>query len=229
MRTFDQIPITRISEEKAEKRIDAVVTEVPLTVIVDDQEIATIICTPEFQHELAAGFLFSERRITGSGDIINLVHAPPPGDPYFNVWAAFWSGGTPDPNSMVTPNYRPRLLGTSPPEISWHLYQSYRDILTHTRHQLLDAIDMIYSGADRTSPRWKKTWNAMGKIMPQVLADYYHTCMCIAYARSLLRSSPMLATHSLTSRAYCRVVNPRDESIRPANSSCPGFRLVSLR
>jgi FdhD protein len=72
MRTFDEIPITRISEGKAEKRIDTVVTEVPLTIIVDAQEIATIICTPEFQHELVVGFLFSERRITGNADLINL-------------------------------------------------------------------------------------------------------------------------------------------------------------
>jgi FdhD protein len=72
MMTFDEVPITRISGGKGENRLDTVVAEVPLTLIVDGQDIATIICTPEFQQELVVGFLFSERRIESYGDVISL-------------------------------------------------------------------------------------------------------------------------------------------------------------
>ena len=36
-------------------------------------------------------------------------------------------------------------------------------------------------------------------------------------------SRPMLATHSPTRRAYCRVASPRPEPPRPANKNSPGF------
>jgi len=72
MRTFDEIPIIRISDGNAEKKTDAVVTEEPLTIIANGVELATIICTPENQRELVVGFLFSERRIADGSDILTL-------------------------------------------------------------------------------------------------------------------------------------------------------------
>ena len=42
-------------------------------------------------------------------------------------------------------------------------------------------------------------------------------------------SRPMLATHSPTRRAYCRVVSPRPEPPRPANKNPPGFLFVRRR
>lgn len=115
--------------------------------------------------------------------IINLVHAPPPKDPYYNVWAAFWTGGTPDGSKLAMPGYRPRLLGTSPPEIAWRLYDGYRRILTNTRCQLVAAIDAIYTGMDRSSPEWRAIWDPMAVTPSQVLADFYYTCMCVASDR----------------------------------------------
>ena len=46
---------------------------------------------------------------------------------------------------------------------------------------------------------------------------------------NLAGSSPMLAIHSCTSRAYCRVARPFSEFPRPANRNWPAFRPVSLR
>ncbi|MBT3377522.1 MAG: hypothetical protein HN742_36045 [Lentisphaerae bacterium] len=115
--------------------------------------------------------------------VINLVHAPPPEDPYFNVWAAFWSGGRPEASSMITQGYEPCLLGETPAEIGAHLYFRYRDILAQTRRQLVEAIDCIYTNEPHDSERWRGVWNRMGLVMPRVIADLYHSCMCIAFDR----------------------------------------------
>jgi FdhD protein len=72
MRTFDEIPIIRVSDGNAKKKNDVVVTEEPLTIIANGTELATIICTPENQRELVVGFLFSERRIAGGSDVLAL-------------------------------------------------------------------------------------------------------------------------------------------------------------
>src|SRR6478735_5039444 len=42
-------------------------------------------------------------------------------------------------------------------------------------------------------------------------------------------SSPMLATQSATSRAYCLVVMLRSEPFRPLNMKSPGFSLAALK
>jgi FdhD protein len=103
MRTFEEIPVTRISEGKAEKRIDTVVSEVPLTLIVNGQEIATIICTPQFQRELAAGFLFSERHVTTTADIVTLDVDEGSGVARIETKAAAGKDPTPVANRIVTP------------------------------------------------------------------------------------------------------------------------------
>jgi len=48
---------------------DVVVTEYPLTVMVNQEEFATLVCTPEHLDELAIGFLASEGVIAGYSDI----------------------------------------------------------------------------------------------------------------------------------------------------------------
>ena len=128
------------------------------------------------------------RSIRGEGPddlrgIINLLHAPPPDDPYYNVWAAFWTGGTPDRAKIVTPGYRPRLLGTSPQEIAWHLYDGYRRILSATRQRLVGTIACLYSGMPHKGPKWQQHWDPMVVVPAQVLADVYHSCLCVAFDR----------------------------------------------
>ena len=115
--------------------------------------------------------------------IINLLHAPPAEDPYYNVWAAFWQGGCPSPESLITPGYKPRLLGVTPEQIASGLYEGYRDVLFETRRHLIPAINALYRGVPRESPEWQKLWDPMGKVPTRVLADLYHTCLCVAFDR----------------------------------------------
>ncbi|WP_051663303.1 formate dehydrogenase accessory sulfurtransferase FdhD [Alicyclobacillus macrosporangiidus] len=54
-------------------REDEVATEYALTVFVNDQEMATVVCTPEYMEDLVIGFLASEGVIRHMGQVQDLV------------------------------------------------------------------------------------------------------------------------------------------------------------
>ncbi|MEW5768505.1 MAG: formate dehydrogenase accessory sulfurtransferase FdhD [bacterium] len=64
METVKSIPITRITGEERKETSDTVVTEVPLTIILGEKQLVTLLCTPEFLKELVVGFLVSEGFLT---------------------------------------------------------------------------------------------------------------------------------------------------------------------
>lgn len=70
MKTYEQYPVTRIRRELQENINDAVVTEFPLTIFLNENEFVTVICTPQYLLELAVGYLFSERIIGKTEDIL---------------------------------------------------------------------------------------------------------------------------------------------------------------
>lgn len=55
----------------------SVATEYPLTIYVNDQELVTIVCTPEHLEDLVVGFLTSEGIVRGPGDIdsVDIIEA----------------------------------------------------------------------------------------------------------------------------------------------------------
>jgi len=69
-------PISRVYIDnhiiKKEKLQDTVITETPLTIFINDKEIVTIQFTPPYQKELAAGYLYTERYISGKKDILGI-------------------------------------------------------------------------------------------------------------------------------------------------------------
>jgi FdhD protein len=70
MKKMKSLPILRISDDKRKNIYDNVITETHVTLLLNDYEIATIICTPEYILELATGYLFSERFIQKKDDMI---------------------------------------------------------------------------------------------------------------------------------------------------------------
>jgi FdhD protein len=56
----DRIKITRVTSGKKEETYDVVVTETPLTILLNEEKLITLLCTPREQEYLAMGFLFSE-------------------------------------------------------------------------------------------------------------------------------------------------------------------------
>ena len=72
MNTFEKVQIIKIIQGQTETIQDTVVTETPLTIWLNGSVLATIICTPSHHRELAAGFLFSERIVTGMDDIASI-------------------------------------------------------------------------------------------------------------------------------------------------------------
>lgn len=61
--------ITTYQEGVVNQREDQVVTEYPLTIFVNDEEFATLVCTPEHLEELTIGFLASEGVIEQYADL----------------------------------------------------------------------------------------------------------------------------------------------------------------
>lgn len=55
----------------------SVATEYPLTIYVNDQELVTIVCTPEYLEDLVVGFLTSEGIVRGPRDIdsVDIIEA----------------------------------------------------------------------------------------------------------------------------------------------------------
>ena len=66
---LDKFPILRATREKIREMEDIVVKESHLTIVLNDRELVTLLCSPENLDFLAIGFLFSEGLIKGKDDI----------------------------------------------------------------------------------------------------------------------------------------------------------------
>ena len=65
----EQVPILRLTESGKSRADDVVVTEFPLTIILNNQELVTLLCSPKNLDYLAVGFLSSEGLLKGKDDI----------------------------------------------------------------------------------------------------------------------------------------------------------------
>ena len=64
------LSILRFFGDERDTIYDKVITETNVTLILNRDEVATIICTPEYIPELAVGYLYSERYIQKKEDIV---------------------------------------------------------------------------------------------------------------------------------------------------------------
>lgn len=74
--SLERIPILRVTDEGQTAQEDVVVAESPLTLILNDQELVTLLCTPDDLKYLAIGFLFSEGFIESRDDIARVTVNP---------------------------------------------------------------------------------------------------------------------------------------------------------
>jgi len=65
----EEIPVLRISNQGKNRVLDAVVRELPLTIILNGEELVTLLCSPLDLEYLAVGFLCSEGLIKERGEI----------------------------------------------------------------------------------------------------------------------------------------------------------------
>lgn len=73
MTAIETVKILRISGDKQEYLEDTVVTEFPLTILLNDEELVTTLCTPQYLDYLAVGFLASEGLLKGKQDIKKML------------------------------------------------------------------------------------------------------------------------------------------------------------
>jgi FdhD protein len=66
-------PVLRVQDDQFEWAEDEVVTEYPLTIFLNDEEFATIVCTPTDLEEMVIGFLASEGAIRDYAEIKQLT------------------------------------------------------------------------------------------------------------------------------------------------------------
>ncbi|MFH1737044.1 MAG: formate dehydrogenase accessory sulfurtransferase FdhD, partial [Actinomycetota bacterium] len=66
-------PYTEYTRETREDKTDRVIREMPLTVFVNDEELVTLLCSPDKMDELAVGFLWSESVVDTKDEIMKVV------------------------------------------------------------------------------------------------------------------------------------------------------------
>jgi FdhD protein len=103
VKTFEQLPVIRIRNGVTEYLEDSVVTEVPLTILLNGEELATVICTPEYEQELAMGFLFSEHHIESVRDLKSLEFDEGSGVARVETMRGPESQRAPKENRIITP------------------------------------------------------------------------------------------------------------------------------
>ena len=69
----ERLPILRLTEESESNIDDIFAREFPLTIILNDQELVTLLCSPEDINYLAVGFLFSEGLLKDKSEIKKTV------------------------------------------------------------------------------------------------------------------------------------------------------------
>ncbi|MFC1864364.1 formate dehydrogenase accessory sulfurtransferase FdhD [Chloroflexota bacterium] len=68
-----KIPILRFTEEGRNSLDDVVAREFPLTIVLNNQELVTLLCSPKDLKYLAVGFLFSEGLLEGRDEIKKVI------------------------------------------------------------------------------------------------------------------------------------------------------------
>lgn len=69
MESVEKFPIQRITKDDKRDAEDLVTTEFPLTIILNNRELVTLLCSPSELDYLAVGFLSSEGLLKGKDDI----------------------------------------------------------------------------------------------------------------------------------------------------------------
>ena len=66
------VRVTRIKDRSRHEFVDKVVRERPVTIFLNDSEIATFMCSPTDLESLAVGFLYTEGVLSGRGDVLSV-------------------------------------------------------------------------------------------------------------------------------------------------------------
>ncbi|HEY94346.1 MAG TPA: formate dehydrogenase accessory sulfurtransferase FdhD [Dehalococcoidia bacterium] len=70
---IEKINILRLTEEGRESIEDVVVREFPITIVLNNEELVTMLCSPKNLDHLAVGFLFSEGLLESKDEIKNVL------------------------------------------------------------------------------------------------------------------------------------------------------------
>ncbi len=66
---IERLKVTKVVSGRKEELEDVVITEAPVTIFLNEEKVITLLCTPQDQESLGAGFLFSEGLLQGKSEI----------------------------------------------------------------------------------------------------------------------------------------------------------------
>ncbi len=69
----ERFPILRFTKERRDSTETVVTREIPLTIVLNDQELVTVLCSPKEQQYLAVGFLCSEELLKSKDEIKKIL------------------------------------------------------------------------------------------------------------------------------------------------------------
>ena len=72
MDLYESFTITRIEDRLVQEEEDLVVKEFPLKILLNGEELLTLVCSPANLDELVVGYLFSEGLLTSQAEILSL-------------------------------------------------------------------------------------------------------------------------------------------------------------
>ncbi|NQT92288.1 MAG: formate dehydrogenase accessory sulfurtransferase FdhD [Lentisphaerae bacterium] len=72
----EEFEVVRVKDGTAERRRQPVATEVPFTIVANETELATLLCTPADMEEFTCGFLYTSGFIRNAGEIHSYVLDP---------------------------------------------------------------------------------------------------------------------------------------------------------
>jgi formate dehydrogenase family accessory protein FdhD len=70
---IERLPVLRLTEESRSNMEDVVAREFPLTIILNNEELVTLLCSPKDLNYLAIGFLFSEGLLENKSEIKKII------------------------------------------------------------------------------------------------------------------------------------------------------------
>jgi FdhD protein len=154
----EQIKVLRITETERQAQDDSVVREYPLTIILNNQELVTLLCSPSEPQYLATGFLVSTGLLQNRSEIKNITYDQRAG--FIRV----------DTNTSIAGNHDPRIFITSGCGRGTLFKQPESNKLEVTSQIKLDVTQIL--GLTKQFQQCSKLFKVTGGVHSAALCDH---------------------------------------------------------
>lgn len=152
MDTIKTLKITRYHDGRFEEIDDQIIVEYPLTIYVNEQEYATLLCTPEYLEALIMGYLTSDFLIQSYEDIRSLIIDEEKGLAYVDI----------DPESIRNLEFKSRYItsGCASSAVYYNTLDAVKlkyKQLTHSESVSMSQLLVLMKDVNQFSELFKET------------------------------------------------------------------------